>query len=61
MEEKQIRELIFAIGYTLDSIDVRANDPRRFEAKQKAKRILERLVSDLTPQPATKEPDNYEG
>lgn len=42
---KDIKDLIFAIGYTLDAIDVRATDPRRYEAKEKAEKILEELVS----------------
>jgi hypothetical protein len=42
---QDIKDLIFAIGYTLDAIDVRATDPRRYEAKEKAAKILEQLVS----------------
>jgi len=33
---QDIKDLIFAIGYTLNAIDVRATDPRRYEAKEKA-------------------------
>lgn len=47
MNEKTIIELITAIGYTLDAIDVRATDPRRFEAKEKAAKILEKLIVEL--------------
>lgn len=42
---QDIKELIFAIGYALDAIDVRATDPRRYEAKEKSAKILEKLVS----------------
>ncbi len=40
-----LKELIFAIGYTLDAIDVRATDVRRYEAKEKAAKILESLMA----------------
>lgn len=42
---QDIKQLIFAIGYTLDAIDVRATDVRRYEAKQKAATILESLMA----------------
>lgn len=40
-----LNQLIFALAYTLDAIDVRATDPRRYEAKEKAAKILEKLSS----------------
>lgn len=47
MTPHELRELIVAIGYTLDAIDVRATDPRRFEAKKKAEKILEKLATSI--------------